>query len=358
MFTPLPSLVGGCLLSYSTSTLLLSQGRVLGCSGVSHATVAGVVLPETPNNNFSHAWKWSATAGLLVGGLILRVLRPNLEAWVGASIFDDQPLLRIADVGLAKVLLAGVLVGAGTKLANGCTSGHMLVGLARQSKRSLVAVLTFFSAALVTATQFAPLPPAILAAQSSAAIAKPYTVDLYDAAPPLLASAILLAPVLSSLPGVTYSLPVPKRFKPAAQSFLLGITFSLGLAFAGMTRPSKVLGFFYLPGLAPAGAPQWDPSLMMVALGGLIPNWFAWNKVANVWKKPIVADKWECPSTTAPVDAKLVLGSLMFGVGWGMMGICPGPLLAVLGAGPAIAGSALFAFAGAYACGGLLARPF
>lgn len=193
----------------------------------------------------------------------------------------------------------------------------MLVGLARQSKRSLVAVLTFFSAALVTATQFAPLPPAILAAQSSAAIAKPYTVDLYDAAPPLLASAILLAPVLSSLPGVTYSLPVPKRFKPATQSFLLGITFSLGLALAGMTRPSKVLGFFYLPGLAPAGAPQWDPSLMMVALGGLIPNWFAWNKVANGWKKPIVADKWECPSTTAPVDAKLVLGSLMFGVGWG-----------------------------------------
>lgn len=192
----------------------------------------------------------------------------------------------------------------------------MLVGLARKSKRSLAAVITFFSAALLTATQLAPLPASILASNAAAAV-KPFVADLYDAPPPLIAFLIIAAPVLSSLPSVAYSLPVSPRLRSAAQSFFLGMTFSLGLALAGMTRPSKVLGFFYLPYLAPVGAPAWDPSLMMVALGGLVPNFIAWNNVATGWKRPLKEDKWECPSPTAPVDRKLLIGSAMFGVGWG-----------------------------------------
>ena len=85
-----------------------------------------------------------------------------------------------------------------------------------------------------------------------------------------------------------------------------------------MTRPTKVLSFFFLPGLAPAPAPAWDPSLAMVALGGLVPNIFVWNKVLARWKRPIENDKWECPPVaTGRIDAKLVLGSAMFGIGWG-----------------------------------------
>ncbi|GAA5957604.1 hypothetical protein JCM8115_001375 [Rhodotorula mucilaginosa] len=354
-FTPLPSFVGGLLLSYSTSTLLATQGRILGCSGVSHATVAGLLLPESPTNDRKQAWKWATTAGLVVGGMVLRVVRPQLETWIGASIFDAP--IAIQQLGWVRILAAGFLVGAGTKLANGCTSGHMLIGLARKSKRSLVAVLTFFTSALLTSTVLFPSP---LLSLYSAASKLPFPLpDTYDAAPPIVALLILVAPVLSSLPSVSYSLPLPAHLKPVVQSFFLGLTFTIGLALAGMTRPTKVLSFFFLPGLAPAPAPAWDPSLAMVALGGLVPNFFVWNKVLARWKRPIENDKWECPPVaTGRIDAKLVLGSAMFGIGWGLMGICPGPMLALLGAGPAIAGSAFFAFASAYAFGGLVARPF
>lgn len=114
-FTPLPSFVGGLLLSYSTSTLLATQGRILGCSGVSHATVAGLLLPESPNNDRKQAWKWATTAGLVVGGMVLRVVRPHLETWIGASIFDAP--IAIRQLGWVRILAAGFLVGAGTKVS-------------------------------------------------------------------------------------------------------------------------------------------------------------------------------------------------------------------------------------------------
>ncbi|GAA5993259.1 hypothetical protein JCM10908_004538 [Rhodotorula pacifica] len=354
-FTPLPSLVGGLLLSYSTSCLLATQGRILGCSGVLHSTIAGLLLPESPTNDRKQAWKWAATAGLVVGGMLLRVLRPNLEAWVGERIFDAP--IGIEQLGWGRILLAGALVGAGTKLANGCTSGHMLIGLARRSKRSLIATLTFFSFALLTSVFFSPSPllPSYISSEKV-----PFVPDTYDASPPIVAFLILVAPVLSSLPSVTHDLPfLSHELKSAVQAFFLGVTFTIGLALAGMTRPSKVLGFFYF--VSPAGtAPAWDPSLAMVALGGLLPNYFLWNKVLKGWKRPIQAEKWDMPPANGggKIDRKLVLGSAMFGIGWGLMGICPGPLLALLGAGPAIAGNAFYAFAGAFAFGGLVARPF
>lgn len=114
-FTPLPSFVGGLLLSYSTSTLLATQGRILGCSGVSHATVAGLLLPESPTNDRKQAWKWATTAGLVVGGMVLRVVRPQLETWIGASIFDAP--IAIQQLGWVRILAAGFLVGAGTKVS-------------------------------------------------------------------------------------------------------------------------------------------------------------------------------------------------------------------------------------------------
>ena len=202
------------------------------------------------------------------------------------------------------------------QLANGCTSGHMLIGLARISKRSLVAVLTFFTTALLTSTVLFPSP---LLSLYSAASKIPFSLpDTYDAAPPIVALLILVAPVLSSLPSVSYSLPLPSHLKPVVQSFFLGLTFTIGLALAGMTRPTKVLSFFFLPGLAPATAPAWDPSLAMVALGGLVPNFFVWNKVLEQRKRPIKNEKWECPPVaTGKTDTKLVLGSAMFGIGWG-----------------------------------------
>ncbi|GAA6039219.1 hypothetical protein JCM8097_000475 [Rhodosporidiobolus ruineniae] len=363
-FTPLPSLVGGLLLSYSTSVLLVSQGRVLGCSGVAHSSISSLFSrlntsrrpprhvkgdskelgPAPPRTD---GWKLAALAGLISGGTLLRFLRPVLENWVGASLFD--PSWGLSGAGMVRVALAGVLVGAGTKLANGCTSGHMLLGLARLSTRSLAAVLTFFTAALVTARVF-PLANVRLVATSSTAFSTPSS-----ALSPSTAALLILLPFLFSFPSLAYSPPI-KSLHPSLpsllQSFTSSILFSLGLALAGMTRPSKVLSFFYvplpLPGLeAPAA---WDPSLAMVAVGGLLPNAVVWQAVKG-WKSPLRREKWDVPRG-GKVDGRLILGAALFGVGWGLVGICPGPLFAVLGAGPSISGPSIPLFAATFAVGG------
>jgi len=128
MFTPIPSFVGGLLLSFSTSTLLLTQGRTLGCSGVAHGTVDALVgslaanggrtgadsKDKQPAASSSSGWKLATTGGLVAGGALLRLVRPQLERLVGAAIFDAP--LSAAQAGTARVVLAGLLVGGGTKV--------------------------------------------------------------------------------------------------------------------------------------------------------------------------------------------------------------------------------------------------
>ncbi|GAA5892736.1 hypothetical protein JCM6882_000569 [Rhodosporidiobolus microsporus] len=362
MFTPVPSLVGGLLLSYSTSALLVTQGRVLGCSGVAHSSIASAFswlrgAPEGTQSSSksdkkelgpapaqANGWKVAALAGLVSGGVILRFLRPVLEGWTGDSIFDV--FASESGGGVGRTLVAGLLVGVGTKMANGCTSGHMLLGLARLSKRSLAAVLTFFSVALITA-RLSPSP------HPSQPI---FRLSSSTSSPSASALALLLVPLLLSIPSITYSLPILRRRPNAASclhAFSTGVLFTIGLALAGMTKPSKVLSFFYLPLPTPfpAAPGAWDPSLAMVAIGGLLPNAAVWQSVKG-WKKPLRGEKWEVPKG-GKVDGKLIVGSALFGVGWGLSGICPGPLFAVLGAG--IGGLPVLLFAASMAAGGLAA---
>ena len=106
--------------------------------------------------------------------------------------------------------------------------------------------------------------------------------------------------------------------------FMIGLLFGLGLIFAGMTDPGKVLGF-----LDPLGA--WDPSLAFVMGGaiavGLLP--FAW---AQRHSTSLTGEPMHLP-VPSQIDRPLVLGSLIFGVGWGLAGFCPGPAIVAIGAG-------------------------
>ena len=129
-FTPLASLAGGALIGASASALLLFNGRVAGVSGI----FGGLLLPRSGDVT----WRALFFAGLVAGGVVLAVLFP------GAIEAPRTPL------GLT--LVAGLLVGIGTRVGGGCTSGHGVCGLSRQSARSLVATLTFMAFGVVTAT--------------------------------------------------------------------------------------------------------------------------------------------------------------------------------------------------------------
>jgi len=109
----------------------------------------------------------------------------------------------------------------------------------------------------------------------------------------------------------------------AMVSFLVGFVFSLGLGWSGMTDPQKVLGFLDVAG-------SWDPSLMFV-MAAAIPVYFMVWQFLKRRKRPIFDDKLHVP-TRQDIDKKLVIGSAIFGVGWGVGGICPGPGIASLGA--------------------------
>jgi uncharacterized membrane protein YedE/YeeE len=100
--------------------------------------------------------------------------------------------------------------------------------------------------------------------------------------------------------------------------FVVGLLFGLGLMLSGMTDPGKVIGFFDLLG-------TWDPSLALVMGGAIMVGFFAFS-VAKKRTSTFLGGALRLP-TNMDLDKKLVLGSLLFGAGWGLAGFCPGPAL-------------------------------
>ena len=101
-------------------------------------------------------------------------------------------------------------------------------------------------------------------------------------------------------------------------SLIVGCIFGLGLAFGGMLDPSKVVGFLNIFG-------AWDPSLAFVMMGGIMVN-AAGYLILIRGKKPIFTEKFHLPDNIF-IDRRLAVGSAIFGVGWGLAGLCPGPVV-------------------------------
>lgn len=111
-------------------------------------------------------------------------------------------------------------------------------------------------------------------------------------------------------------------------ALVAGLLFGAGLAISGMHDPAKVLGFLDIGAVANGG---WDPSLAFVMAGGLAVTLPAfWH--ARRRKAPLAAPSFQTPTATG-IDKRLMLGALLFGAGWGLVGYCPGPALAALAFG-------------------------
>ena len=106
-------------------------------------------------------------------------------------------------------------------------------------------------------------------------------------------------------------------------SLLAGLLFGLGLLIAGMANPAKVMGFLDLAG-------HWDPSLALVLVSAISVSRIAFN-LAKHRSVSILGLPIQLPTATG-IDGRLVVGSLLFGIGWGLAGICPGPALVLTGA--------------------------
>ena len=121
--------------------------------------------------------------------------------------------------------------------------------------------------------------------------------------------------------------------KKSLVALAAGLLFSLGLVVSGMTQPAKVIGFLHLAGLTQGISWQatpgfWDPSLALVMGGALLVTLLAFA-ITPRKSKPWADDKFHLP-TRNDIDAKLLIGSALFGMGWALAGYCPGPALASL----------------------------
>lgn len=128
-FTPASSFVGGMLIGLAAVLLLLANGRVAGVSGI----VGGLLARERGDTG----WRVAFVAGLWLGALVY---------WAARGVLFEVELQATLPVMVA----AGLLVGFGTRLGSGCTSGHGVCGIARFSPRSLVATLVFMASGIAT----------------------------------------------------------------------------------------------------------------------------------------------------------------------------------------------------------------
>ena len=127
-FTPWSSVAGGLLIGIATAILLLFNGKIAGISGI----LGGLFHPMRSD----FAWRIAFVLGLLIAPLIY-------------SLTISLPAVRI-DADINSLIVAGLLVGVGTRYGSGCTSGHGVCGLSRFSPRSLVATISFILAGFVT----------------------------------------------------------------------------------------------------------------------------------------------------------------------------------------------------------------
>lgn len=130
-FTPWASLLGGILLGLASAMFILLNGRILGISGI----LGGLMSPRLGDIG----WRISFFLGMAAA--------PAVFAWLAPADFLSAPRI---DASYSLIVVAGLLVGLGTRYGSGCTSGHGVCGLSRLSPRSLVATLTFMGAGFAT----------------------------------------------------------------------------------------------------------------------------------------------------------------------------------------------------------------
>lgn len=325
MHSFLYGILGGLVIGLSAAVLLLFTGELLGASSI----VASVFLsPKASLQRPDDHWKLVLLSSFC--------LTSNLFFASGYQDVDGV----LATLSPWAFLLGGSMVGFGTKLGSGCTSGHGICGLARFSIRSFASVCVFIGVGVLTAyltqaetTPFSKDPFSFLRNDEPTELR--YFPKLAAAVLVLLNLAALMAPTFHDNTQSQVSLNNSrKKMAPAAVS---GALFSAGLYVSRMVFPTYVFGFLNL-GLLERGGNNWDPTLMFVMGGGVIVSALSYQLIdGHSWilgsnktlAKPILlseGSKFSIPVNTI-IDKELIVGALFFGLGWGITGLCPGPAI-------------------------------
>lgn len=271
-------------------------------------------------NKDDSEWSIAYTLGLISSGILVKAYFP-ME-------FGHE--ISLKPIFLA---FAGICVGYGTRLSNGCTSGHGLCGLSRLSYRSFVAVVTFMTTGFITAF----ISRNVISSEYLFVHTK--NNNFYSLFPNMHIYSFIITSILMkrNIPLIyrKENLTI-KNVTNLLVSYVSGFLFGLGLSLGGMIDTSRVLGFLNV-----MGENGWDYTLTGVLGCGVCLNLFAFTSLQKQSSVPILDDKKVTFASrikiglvegNKEIDMKLIIGSAIFGIGWGLAGICPGPAVVMFGA--------------------------
>ena len=295
------AVIGGVIMSIASSLHLLLKGKITGISGTFFKAIT--------LGDFSY--NISFLSGM--------VLIPSLiRAFTNESFyrkFLEEPLEYVQSLSIIGFIISGFLVGFGTKMANGCTSGHGVCGLQNKKKRSIFAVLTF----LIFGFIFATLRYHVKFLETDFILHNLEKAVLSENTIKIICIVIFSVSLLTFILNIIYKITKQKQneLKDITISFCVGILFSFGLVESGMIKRHLVLLFLSI-------GKDWDATLIFVLGSAVGINLITFNLMLKKLEKPILHEKFQLPEKTE-VDKKLIIGAAIFGIGWGFCGICPGP---------------------------------
>ena len=339
-YKPVDAAIGGLLIGLASGVYMLLTHKIAGNSGILKILVLGKAKAQ------DDASKLLYFLGLVLSGIIFRFALPeafdlpvtptlatfcceSLSRKRPRSIFSSMlhtaraaatshPILCVPCPALL-CFAGGFVVGVGVTFGNGCTSGHGLCGLSRFSLRSLVAVPTFMVAAIATSTI------STFIRQGSTAVALPAAP--VTIAPRTLHVALVAIGVLALALSLALMLTRGERSKPLREALVglwCGMCSGTGLTIGGMVRPSVIMA-----ALSPARV---DFSLWELFMVALLTTFLLYRLANRVFK---VSEACAAQNKRSDIDKKLIVGALLFGIGWGASGYCPGPLIVAVASNPA-----------------------
>ena len=290
------ALLGGILIGGVAVTRLALVGKITGISGILNGSSIYKV-DKVPYEE--RAAKILFVLGISFGGL-------------GCYYLFPQAFLDWSTVPIERIIVGGFLVGFGSAVGNGCTSGHGVCGISSLRVRSIVATSVFMFTGILTAVftnslKYFPkfdnelnVPTAMI----TFAIALSLCISLY-----------VVGNKVSD--GKWIIEESNKRYFMSFSEFLTGVVFATAMTISNMSMNNATLSFLDLT--------EWNPALMFV-MGGAICVAAPLFYFVKVKGTPFLSDKFDLP-TSEDIDLQMLSGSATFGVGWGFFGACPGPAL-------------------------------